>query len=479
MNAEERSKNVASIWADDQLGRRSEANFVEKFLVDRHRARKKMGLTDAYTLAVDAKYGIGKSYFLRRLADQLALTFPVAFIDAWADDTADDPFGALVFAVTEAMKDKLPENQVEGTAMRSLRKAGGLLLADGGRTVGRNLAKLSGRVLVKAAFGGGEDAQDALGDALADISDSVAERLTEKAMDAYRKRRDAVESFRTSLSDLMNVVEKNNGKIPLFIIVDELDRCRPTYAVAMLEEVKHLFAVPDIVFIFGIYGKQLQASIKALYGSEFEAGNYLRRFIQREYELPDPDVEKFVLALVQQHAIELDNVVLPPLDEVYEHRRLGPKPEEFAELAAQMFTAAGMTARDIQHVMDFLAVFIANWDGAMPVHAFWLIVQATTKVMGISIGNQLRASSLPMKRTHHNDNTRRQININEYVRAFDTALSLVPPYRADFDSLSIEDYVLLELSNRRTTDQHPAMRAELESYLERLNDIGERFRLAL
>ncbi|WP_081764293.1 P-loop NTPase fold protein [Sphingobium sp. Ant17] len=65
---------------------------------------------------------------------------------------------------------------------------------------------------------------------------------------------------------------------PIFVVVDELDRCRPDYAIALLESIKHLFDVPGVVFVIALHGRQLTASIEAVYGAKFDATAYLRRF---------------------------------------------------------------------------------------------------------------------------------------------------------------------------------------------------------
>jgi hypothetical protein len=69
-------------------------------------------------------------------------------------------------------------------------------------------------------------------------------------------------------------------------MIDELDRCKPTYAVSSLERLKHLFSVPGVVFVLALDSEQLGHSIRAVYGSGMDAEGYLRRFIDYEFELP-------------------------------------------------------------------------------------------------------------------------------------------------------------------------------------------------
>ena len=71
----------------------------------------------------------------------------------------------------------------------------------------------------------------------------------------------------------------------LVIFVDELDRCKPTFAISVLERVKHLFNIENIVWVFSINKAQLIMNIRHFYG-EIDAGQYLQRFFDFELQLP-------------------------------------------------------------------------------------------------------------------------------------------------------------------------------------------------
>ena len=86
---------------------------------------------------------------------------------------------------------------------------------------------------------------------------------------------------------------------PLVIMIDELDRCRPSYAIELLEVAKHLFAVDNVVFVLAVNRAELVHSVKALYGSGFDAEGYLRRFFDLDFQLPEPDRKRFVSDLLK------------------------------------------------------------------------------------------------------------------------------------------------------------------------------------
>jgi hypothetical protein len=97
---------------------------------------------------------------------------------------------------------------------------------------------------------------------------------------------------------------QKNGN-PLVVIVDELDRCRPLFAIGLLEKIKHLFEIPGIIFVLGVDRTQLGHSIKSVYGQEMDVDGYLRRFIDLEFLLPTNNSKcKFLSSYFNKLGIE-------------------------------------------------------------------------------------------------------------------------------------------------------------------------------
>ncbi|EPE9323938.1 KAP family P-loop NTPase fold protein, partial [Enterobacter asburiae] len=92
--------------------------------------------------------------------------------------------------------------------------------------------------------------------------------------------------------------------LPIFIIIDELDRCRPSFAINLLEIVKHIFNIPGVVFVIATDTEQLQHSIKVVYGNDFSASHYLSRFFDRRFLLPSPNLNNLLLTKTGDNIIE-------------------------------------------------------------------------------------------------------------------------------------------------------------------------------
>lgn len=113
-----------------------------------------------------------------------------------------------------------------------------------------------------------------------------------------------VEKIKKSIQDwLQSAVEKTDYINPLFIFIDELDRCRPTYAIEMLETIKHIFDMKNVVFIVATDKEQLEHSIKAVYGSGFNSRLYLDRFFSRSVTLTNPSRYEFIKRKVTNSSI--------------------------------------------------------------------------------------------------------------------------------------------------------------------------------
>lgn len=134
-------------------------------------------------------------------------------------------------------------------------------------------------------------------DAEAFIS-GLAEESAKHALEKCADNQRSIEAFR---SELQTFVKSDSGNDkPVVYFVDELDRCRPTFAIAVLERIKHLLNVPGVVFIFAWDRHQLDSTVRAVYGDQTDAGGYLIRFVDLEFSLPSGDYSALCKALMKR-----------------------------------------------------------------------------------------------------------------------------------------------------------------------------------
>lgn len=119
------------------------------------------------------------------------------------------------------------------------------------------------------------------------VADDIEDNLNYLLNNAFNQainHKEVFTSFKKSLSILASSTSSKN--LPLIIIIDELDRCKPNYAVEVLEKIKHLFLVDNVVFVLSMHHEQLEESIKKVYGSNLDAHTYLQKFIDYPTRLP-------------------------------------------------------------------------------------------------------------------------------------------------------------------------------------------------
>jgi hypothetical protein len=116
--------------------------------------------------------------------------------------------------------------------------------------------------------------------------------ITGDLIDKFNEKSQAITQFKDVIKKILDKLPKEQKNLIIFI--DELDRCRPTYAIELLERVKHLFDIERLVFILSTDLGQLSHSICAVYGNNFESKKYLKRFIDLDYSLKEPDLKKYI-----------------------------------------------------------------------------------------------------------------------------------------------------------------------------------------
>ncbi len=92
---------------------------------------------------------------------------------------------------------------------------------------------------------------------------------------------------------LSKILEERGNRLVVFI--DELDRCKPSFAVQLLEKIKHYLVDERIIFIFSVNISQLQHTISQYYGNGFDSCRYLDRFFDLHIELPPADYTNFYI----------------------------------------------------------------------------------------------------------------------------------------------------------------------------------------
>lgn len=225
-----------------------------------------------FVLAINGKWGTGKTTFVEMWKAYLELDgFHTLYFNAWENDFISDPLVGLL-------------GELKGI---SLKTQTAITFTSILSALGKITIK-AGPSILKAMLKGkaGEEVLNIISDFIEEGS-----AILSKEIDNYESQKKNLEFFQ---NELKRFVDEACDKKPLIFIIDELDRCNPHYAVKTLERIKHLFNIPNITFVLSIDKEQLSNSIRGYYGSDLiDANEYLKRFIDIEYTLPEPDIESF------------------------------------------------------------------------------------------------------------------------------------------------------------------------------------------
>ncbi len=266
-------ENLIKTFWEDSIGRNADIVSFADIL---------NSLDDSCAIALDAKWGAGKTFFVKQtkmvldafndfipsfdendkaiiksFCDKKHRNNPMVYIpqvsvyyDAWANDNDEDPVLSLVLSIIKSIDVDFSFKQ--GTD--SLTKAAAVLEFFTGKS----------------------------------FTDLLEGFRSDNPLDIIQKSKGIEELVKEFLDSLL---EERGDRLVVFI--DELDRCRPDYAVRLLERIKHYFSNERITFVFAINSLELQHTIKKYYGESFDASRYLDRFFDLRVSLPPIDKKLF------------------------------------------------------------------------------------------------------------------------------------------------------------------------------------------
>lgn len=254
------------------------------------------------SIAIDGRWGSGKTFFVKQsmllinaknpMSDMddekkasivYALPFPkkaedmpenydvAVYYDAWENDNDTDPVFSLVYEIIK----QLGINYAFDDNSNAFKLAGSVLEALTGRNINGIIEKLK--------------------------SDNPLTKIKEE--------KDLHENIKNFFTELL--VEIGNR---LVIFIDELDRCKPSYAVQLLERIKHYLYDDRITFVFSVNLGELQHTIKHYYGNTFDACRYLDRFFDMRISLPPADKTAFYREMGLESSYVLEKICRKVID---------------------------------------------------------------------------------------------------------------------------------------------------------------------
>ena len=311
-------------------------------------------------VAIDAAWGTGKTTFLKMWVQRLRNDkFTVIEFNAWKTDFANDPFLAL----STELQNGLDGAETSSEAMERFRECSKKVLQHGLPDVVRLVT--SGLPVLGAVAG--------------KITEAAIETFTESRVSSYVETKEAVAAFNEALKEVALETFSGSESLPLVVVIDELDRCRPTYAVELLETAKHLFSVDHVVFVLAINRRELSHSVRSLYGVGFDADLYLRRFLDAEVRLPDPDLRQLTTTTLRATGFDSLGARIP------DARELASAREVLVDILGMSSVAARTVLQEL-HVLGLVFGSIRERHFAFPLAA---VVATVVRMHDVKIFSEL------------------------------------------------------------------------------------------
>lgn len=328
---------------------------------------------DPLVIGLDGNWGEGKSTFVKSWQKILnSENIPNIYIDAFESDYVDDAFMVVAGAITEYVSANAPAKKSKE-------------FIDKAKNVGAHILSLGAKVGIRAISAGIIKETDIkeLGKIGEDISKDIstsAEKYIKERLTNHKKERDSIEHFKKFLSTIPNELT-NKSDSPLTIIIDELDRCRPSFAVEMLEKIKHLFSVENVNFLLVINKGQLQESIRATYGANINAHTYLQKFITIEATLPkkkgrNSDIQRYCHYLADQY--DIGN-------------------RDWVELFTSLGTQLNCSLRELERIYSNLAIMLMTERPSADINTALISAICVLKVMRPGIFLRMTESNVPIR----------------------------------------------------------------------------------
>lgn len=304
-------------WGDDLLSRQDIAARLTNLIAYQE---------PPLTISLHGQWGTGKTFLLRRWQKALENDgFQAIYFNAWEDDFSNDPLLSIIGQLSDYFRD--------GTM----------------KTLALKVAKYAVPMIVENLLG--------VAKATVGLTLKVDQKEDREhpLLDAYLEQKETKDHLKTHLAKLSkHVAEQTNH--PLVFIVDELDRCRPTFAIELLERVKHIFDVPNLVFVFGLNRDELCKSLASVYG-DIKTDVYLRRFFDFEFNLPESASQGFALHLIDRFQLglafqSLSDATGNPIHK-YDY-------DNYRRILPRLWSTMGLSLRDIDYGIRLLAFMAKN-----------------------------------------------------------------------------------------------------------------------
>lgn len=374
---------------DDLFTRKPYAEFLKNLILKCNNYHRNDDVK-AYTIALDSPWGTGKSVFLEKFESMLEQDCKdqlcVVHYNAWENDFWDNAFEPFADAVFSHPLFASPlADQTETSA---------------GKKLGDALKHLVVSFAKKRLdnYFDSPEMMRALESAVGAVGAATSQKTTiiSPAYSVYKSNLQAMQDAMEMVLEEATPKESVQN-VKLVIIIDELDRCRPTFAIETLEIVKHVMDVSNVVYLFALDVQQLGAAVKQVYGTETDATSYLMRFFSYYSRLTDTNL----YALIRSE-----------FSKIFDFQELHSLPYKMSTVAKEF----QLSARDLETIIKvyklMLKVFLQEYQNESAYLLYWcLLCQKFKKPLFYNKQMDGKISAEEIKNSIYSSKTFQELNL--------------------------------------------------------------------
>jgi hypothetical protein len=313
-------------WENDQLNREQVSHAYEEIV---------RNLSSGSVVLVHGSFGSGKTFFVENWSQSLIdRDERVIVFDAWRNDYLESPLAGFIASLGEQASELSESDKIRdlrAAIINFARKATPLLL--------RNGIRVATRLLTMGAIDGDIDT---IREAIAAEGINLGREATEELVSSFANvtsQKQLHEALSSAFHEIVQSLNKEGSSLPVIVMIDELDRCRPDFAFSLLEDIKHFLGVEGVCFMIFCDEDVLQAQASKIFGDKSSGEKYLSKFHRHRLRLPPMSVQRFIESVALEMGVGLRD---------YQ-----------ASYLARVCEVLAVSARQIKNILEFVRVYSA------------------------------------------------------------------------------------------------------------------------